>query len=455
MRSKELVVKRFWSTTGVVALTGALLLTSAPTASADYVRDKQWVIDVINFKKVWAESQGEGVTVAVVDTGVDGSHPDLTGQVLKGMDVTGSGDAQNDTNGHGTGMASLIAGHGHGTNNSEGVIGLAPKAKILPIKASSTGDDYRDDQWAEGVRYAVDQGADVINLSFGGSSTSPDPEATEAIKYALQHNVVVVSGTGNDGTAGLEYPAKLPGVVAVGAVDESLKVWKNSNFGPGVTLTAPGVNIARADTSEASGYAEGSGVSDATAYVSAAAALVRAKYPDLTAGQVINRLIKSATFLDHDVKKVPDEEYGYGIIRPYAALTRDIPKGPKQGPLAQSAPSTSTNSGTASDDDSTSQAKKKKKKSSSGSILLIAGIAAVVVVIGIAAVVIRSRRNGGNGGPGSGGGTPPAGTGYPPQPPTGYQPYPNTPPSQGYPAPPGQSPQHPNPYAQQPPHQGQ
>jgi type VII secretion-associated serine protease mycosin len=408
----------------------------------------------MDYKAVWSESQGQGVTVAVVDTGVDGSHPDLTGQVLKGKDVTGTGaDAQNDTDGHGTGMASIIAGHGHGTNNASGVIGLAPKARILPIKAT-VADDYNDDQWAKGVRYAVDQGAEVINLSFADSLATPGSEGAKAIEYAQQHDVVVVSGTGNDGSASLEYPAALPGVVAVGAIDESLKIWVNSNHGPGVTLAAPGVNIARADTSHSNGYAEGSGVSDATAYVSATAALVRAKYPNLTAGQVINRLIKSATFLNRDVKKAPDEEYGYGIIRPYKALTMDIPKGSKQGPLAQASPSTSTNSGAASDDDSTSLAKK-KKKSSSGSIVLIAGIAVGVVVMVILFVVIRSRRNGGSGGPGSGGGIPPHGTGYPPQPPTGYQSYPNTAPNQGYPTPPGQSPQHPNPYAQQPPHQGQ
>lgn len=441
--------KRVWPTTGVVALTGALLLTSAPSASADYVRDKQWVIDVMDFNKVWSESQGQGVTVAVVDSGVDGSSPDLTGQVLKGKDVTGGGDAQNDTDGHGTGMASLIAGHGHGANNASGVIGLAPKAKILPVKAADD-DEYDDDKWAAGVRYAVDQGADVINMSFTDSLAQPGSEGAKAIEYAQQHNVVVVAGTGNDGAAGLAYPAKLPGVVSVGAVDESLTIWPNSNFGEGVTLTAPGVNIVRADTSHANGYAEADGTSDATAYVSATAALVRAKFPDLTAGQVINRLIKSATMLDHDVKKTPDEEYGYGIIRPYKALTMDIPKGPKQGPLAQVSPSTSTNSGAASsDNDSTSQAAKKKKKSSSGTILFIAGIAAAVVVIGVVFAVLRSRRNrGSGGGPGSGGGTPPHGA--------GYQQYPNTTPNQeGYSTPPGQTPQHPNPYAQQPPNQGQ
>lgn len=445
--------KRFWSTTGVVTLTGALLLTAAPIASADYIRDKQWVVNAIDFEKVWAESRGEGVTVAVVDTGVDGSHPDLTGQVLKGMDVTGNGDAQKDTAGHGTGMASIIAGHGHGANNSAGVIGLAPKAKILPIKAADL-DDFGDHKWSEGVRYAVDQGADVINLSFGDSLATPGSEGAEAIAYAQQHDVVVVAATGNDGQANLSYPSKLPGVVAVSAIDESLNLWDNSNFGSGVTLAAPGVKIVEADPTESSGYAEGTGTSDASAYVSATAALIRAKYPDLTAGQVINRLVKSA-YLADDVKKTPDEEYGYGVIRPYAALTRNIPKGPSQGPLAQAAPSTSTNSGAASGDDSVSQAAKKKKKSSSGSILLIAGIVGAVVVIGILFAVLRSRRNGGSGGPGSGGGTPAQGTGYPPQPPTGYQQYPNTAPNQGYPTPPGQSPQHPNPYAQQPPHQGQ
>ncbi|WP_235192902.1 type VII secretion-associated serine protease mycosin [Streptomyces viridochromogenes] len=436
-----------------MALTGALLLTSAPIASADYIRDKQWVVNAIDFEKVWAESRGEGVTVAVVDTGVDGSHPDLVGRVLKGIDVSGNGDnAHDDSNGHGTGMASIIAGQGHGANNSSGVIGLAPEAKILPVKVAD-GDDFDDDEWAAGVRYAVDHGASVINMSFIDTQAYPGSEGAKAIEYAQRHDVVVVAGTGNDGASGLPYPAKLPGVVAVGAIDESLNIWENSNYGEGVTLTAPGVDVVEADPSESSGYSSGTGTSDATAYVSATAALIRAKYPDLTAGQVINRLIKSA-YLPDGVKKVPDEEYGYGVIRPYASLTRDIPKGPKQGPLAQSSPSTSTNSGAASDDDSTSQAKK-KKKSSSGSVLLIAGIAAAVVVIGIAVVVIRSRRNGGNGGPGSGGGTPPAGTGYPPQPPTGYQPYSSTP-NQGYPAPPGQSsPQHPNPYTQQPPHQGQ
>ncbi|QOV35178.1 type VII secretion-associated serine protease mycosin [Streptomyces ferrugineus] len=442
--------KRVWSTTGVVALTGALLLTSAPTASADYVRDQQWVLDAYKMDATWALTQGEGVTVAVVDSGVDGSHPDLTGQVLQGKDFTGGGNAQEDVAGHGTGMASLIAGHGHGAGNNAGMVGLAPKAKILPLRVLQNKDDnFEDDAWAEAVRYAVDHGAKVINLSLsGGRGSRTLTNGREAIAYAQAHDVVVVAAAGNDGGVSINEPAALPGVVSVGAVDNEGNLWDKSNTGEGLTLVAPGVEIVSANTNRSDGYSLDNGTSDATAYVSAAAALVRAKYPDLTAGQVINRLIKSASFLDHKGLKAPDDEYGYGILRPNKALTMNIPAGPKKNPLGQMSSSSSTSSQSSK---GTGSSAKAKKRFSSGSFLVLAGGIAVVVVIGaIAFVVIRSRRNGGNGGSGPGGGSPQHPT-YPPA----QQPYPNSAPNQGYPTPPGQSPQHPNPYAQQPPHQGQ
>ncbi|MGR8007912.1 type VII secretion-associated serine protease mycosin [Streptomyces hypolithicus] len=365
-------VKRVWSTAGVVALTGALLLTSAPTASADYVRDQQWTLDAFSVDKIWTESQGQGVTVAVVDTGVDPTHPDLTGQVLKGQDVTGDGDAHDDEAGHGTGMASLIAGHGHGANNSAGVMGLAPKAKILPVRVMRSGkNDVVDERrWAAGIRYAADNGASVINLSFVDDHANPNSEAANAIAYAQDRDVVVVAGAGNDGDARIMYPAGLPGVVAVGALDRSNDLWDNSNFGKGMTLTAPGEKILSADPTRSGGYAEADGTSDATALVSAAAALVRSKFPDLTAGQVIHRLTKSTTFLGHDVQNVPDDEFGYGAIRPYRALTMDIPKGSKQGPLGKvQQPSSASNSGSASDGDNSSrpQAKRNPRPAASSS----------------------------------------------------------------------------------------
>jgi type VII secretion-associated serine protease mycosin len=440
-------VKRVWSAAGAVTLAGALLLTSAPSASADSVRDRQWAMEAFNSEKTRAQSQGEGVTVAVIDTGVERTHPDLVGQVLPGKDFTDDGGGANDDgDGHGTGMASIIAGHGHGANNSEGVMGLAPKAKILPVQY---WDEYKfsDERMASAIRYAVDEGASVINMSVADADATEESKTAKAVVYAQEHDVVVVAATGNEGLP-LEYPAKLPGVVAVGAVDESLNIWRRSNHGSGVTLTAPGVNIitAAAEVESPNGYADSTGTSNATAYVSATAALVRAKYPDLTAGQVINRLIKSATFAEHDIKKAPDDEYGYGIIRPLKALTMDIPKGPKEGPLEQAPSDTSSkaDSATAGNDDGSTQAE--KKSSSSSLPLVIGGIAAAVVIGGIIFAVLRSRGNRGNGGPN--GEFPPQGMGYPNQPPypTAQQPYPTAAPGQ---------PQNPNPYSQQPPHQGQ
>ncbi|MEU9287098.1 type VII secretion-associated serine protease mycosin [Streptomyces sp. NPDC048275] len=448
--------KRVWPAAGVVALTGALLLTSAPTASADYVRDQQWVLDVFAMQDTWAETQGEGVTVAVVDSGVDGSHPDLTGQVLEGKDFTGGGDAQEDIIGHGTKMASIIAGHGHGAGNADGVIGLAPKAKILPLRTLQTREDRNlDETWGAAVRYAADHGATVINLSFGNDGGGKTLSAgRDAIAYAQAHDVVVVAASGNEGSVAVSEPAALPGVVSVGAVDQDANLWTDSNTGKGLTLTAPGVKIVGANNAMSNGYGVSSGTSEATAYVSAAAALVRSKYPDLTAGQVINRLIKSASFLGHKGLKAPDEEYGYGIIRPRQAVTMDIPAGPKQNPLGQLKSSNSTSGKASEETGASAQAKKKKSSSSNVLVLVLAGgIAAVVIVGVIVLVVIRSRRNGGNGGPGSDGGTPAHGTGYPPQPPMGHQSYPNAAPNQGYPTAPGQPPQYPNPYAQQPPYQ--
>lgn len=440
--------KRFWSTTGVVALTGAFLLTSAPTASADYVRDQQWVLDAFAAEDVWAVSQGEGVTVAVVDSGVDARHPDLAGQVLEGKDFTGGGSAQEDKMGHGTAMASIIAAHGHGAGNASGMMGLAPKAKILPLRVLQTEKDpMHDETWAAAMRYAVDQGAKVINMSFGNESGKTLSDGRAAIAYAQAHDVVLVAGSGNEGSIVVDEPAALPGVLSVGAHDRKGNLWEGSNTGEGLDLVAPGAEILAADMDRPQQYALSNGTSDATAYVSAAAALVRSKYPDLTAGQVVNRLIKSASFAHHKGLKAPDEEYGYGIVRPYSALTMDIPAGSEKNPLGNLTVASPSSGAASKGTDATTQT------SSGNLIVIVGGIAAAVVAGVISWLVIRSRRSAG-GGPGVGGGTPAHAAGYPPHPSSGYQHYPNTGSQQGY-EPPGQAPQHPNPHAQQPPYQGQ
>lgn len=429
-----------------MTLTGVALFTSAPTASADYVRDQQWVLDVFAMEDTWAETQGEGVTVAVVDSGVDGSHPDLAGQVLEGKDFTGGGDAQEDKMGHGTIMASIIAAHGHGAGNASGMMGLAPKAKILPLRAIQTEQDpMHDETWAAAVRYAVDQGADVINMSFSNDGGKTLSDGRAAIAYAQAHDVVVVAGAGNEGSIAVDEPAALPGVVAVGAIDKNGNRWDGSNTGNGLALMAPGVEILGADPTLSRQYSLSTGSSDATAYVSATAALVRSKYPDLTAGQVINRLIKSASFLDHKGLTAPDEEYGYGIIRPRQAVTMDIPAGPEKNPLGQL---------TAASPPSGSAVEKKDPAAQapiSGPIVIVAGAAAVLILGIVVWLVTRNRRSSGSG---PGGTMTPHSTGYPAQPPAGYPYYPHGAPQHGYAPSPGQTPPQPHPYAQQPPRQG-
>ncbi|MFC8515111.1 type VII secretion-associated serine protease mycosin [Streptomyces sp. NPDC057257] len=413
-------------------------------------------MDVFSVNDIWAESQGEGVTVAVVDSGVDASHPDLTGQVLEGKDFTGGGNAQKDIQGHGTGMASLIAGHGHGAGNEAGVKGLAPKAKILPLRTlQTTADRNADETWGAAVRYAVDHGAGVINLSFANDGGHTLSDGRQAIAYAQAHDVVVVAGAGNEGSIAVSEPAALPGVVAVGAVDKNANRWEGSNMGKRLTLMAPGVDIVAANPKRSPQYGLSDGTSDSTAYVSAAAALVRAKYPDLTAGQVINRLIKSASFLHHKGLKAPDEEYGYGIVRPYSALTMNIPKGSKGNPLGQIKLAENTS---ASNSKVAGQSEKAKGSRSMGAIVLLVGVVGILAVVAAVTVfaVTRSRRNPANGAPGRGS-YPQAG--YLPQqslPPTAEPPY-TTPPlgqGHGYAAPPVQPPRYPNPYSEQPPYQG-
>ena len=114
----------------------ATVLLAAPPAAADSIRDREWHLNYLNVTAAQVQSQGDGVVVAVVDTGVNGNHPDLAGNVLPGVDVSGAGapNGQQDTDGHGTAMASLIAGHGHGTGNGDGVLGIAPQAKIFPVR---------------------------------------------------------------------------------------------------------------------------------------------------------------------------------------------------------------------------------------------------------------------------------------------------------------------------------
>ncbi|HEY0699869.1 MAG TPA: S8 family serine peptidase, partial [Micromonospora sp.] len=240
----------------LVAVLGTMLTDPSPAAAAphpadtvirsrpDLVRKEQWQLDRLGVRTVWPESTGRGVTVAVIDSGVDGSHPDLVDQVLPGTDlVAGQGDGRTDPVGHGTTVAALIAGR---SDDDRGVVGLAPDARILPVRVLDSQNRYDDALIvAQGVRWAVDNGAKVINLSLGGAGDSPALAA--ALNYAFTRDVVVVACTGNVATSAdsrVWYPAREPGVIAVtGAERDTDALWSGAITGPETVLTAPGTDL--------------------------------------------------------------------------------------------------------------------------------------------------------------------------------------------------------------------
>jgi len=303
----------------------AVLLPAVP-AAADEVADGQWYVPALQLKQAHAISTGQGVTVAVVDSGVDATHPDLKGSVLPGADfstsfTTSSGDGRTDTNGHGTGIAALIAGHGR-------VQGVAPAAKILPVRISSSSGNI-----PAAVQWAVANGAKVINIALAGSV----PEAREqaAVEKALAADVVVVAGAGNlPENATVAYPAAYPGVVAACATTKNGGHASISTTGPQVMLCAPGEKISTAYTAHK--YVLTSGTSDATALIAGTAALLRAKHPQLSAADVIRQLTSTATDKGAAGR---DDLYGYGIVNPLAALTANVATAPASAAAATSAAS--------------------------------------------------------------------------------------------------------------------
>ncbi len=203
--------------------------------------------------------------------------------------------------------------------------------------------------------------------------------------------MVVVAASGNDGERNTEangYPASYLGVVSVGAIKESNEIWEKSNSSANLLLTAPGDNIVSAST-DSDGYGGGSGTSDATAYVSAACALLREKFPDLTAGQIVNRLTKTAGLpASAEGVKLPDEKYGYGYIRPLAALEENIPAGSKNGPLTmpESDSTDSTAPASASNDSGSGL--------TTNSVIALSTLAALggLIVIGVPLLLVRRAK---------------------------------------------------------------
>ncbi|MFH9612371.1 type VII secretion-associated serine protease mycosin [Streptomyces pratensis] len=312
-----------------VATATAFALLPAVPAHADAIRDQQWGLEALHTDTAWQTTKGEGITVAVLDTGVDDAHPDLAGQVLPGKDLIGFGAGRGDRSWalHGTAMAGIIAGRGNGPGRDDGVLGVAPEAKILPVRVIlESGDpsrakarESRGTALADGIRWAADQGADVINLSLGDDSESAHPEPGEdaAVQYALGKGVAVVASAGNSGEKGdrISYPAAYPGVIAVAAVDKygthaafSTRRWY-------ATVSAPGVDIVVANPDQH--YYIEWGTSAASAFVSGAVALVRAAHPGLSPAQIKTLLAETAGNAPAGGR---DDARGYGMVDPAAAI---------------------------------------------------------------------------------------------------------------------------------------
>jgi subtilisin family serine protease len=321
-----------WLTTA--AIVGSLILAPAASAAPGPADAPEWWFDTWRVPSLWAGgADGRGITVAVVDTGVQGNIPELQGKVVAGADFIGNGtdgrtDFDQDQFSHGTAMASIIAAR----PGSFGIEGLAPGAQILPIAVPLKGvvrnGTPKPDATAESIKYAADHGARVISMSLGGiqiegEDATPCPDKLQrAVIYALNKGSIVVAASGNSGGTGspVEEPGVCLGVVSVGSVNSGMNVSAFSSRHPYLTLSAPGDGIATLNRDPGRAFV-GGGTSQATAMTSAAIALVWSKYPTETNRQVLSRILTTVT----DRGPVGrDKEYGFGVVNPEAALKATV-----------------------------------------------------------------------------------------------------------------------------------
>ncbi|MEV7643404.1 S8 family serine peptidase [Streptomyces rubiginosohelvolus] len=398
---------RVLGTLAVAATWSVLFVGAAQPAAAD-TQSKQWHLGAMQAEDMWKVTTGEGIKVAVVDTGVNPSTPSLQGQVLTGVDATGApGDETDDYEGHGTTMAELIAGTGKGG----GLKGLAPGAKIIPLRIAL--DEFQEEHSssiqdvANAIRAAADSDAQIISMSFGSRHTTPQDR--EAIKYAQSKGKLLFASVGNEGHKQNErgYPAAYPQVVGVASADRDGKVSFYSQHAGTVDLASPGSDVPSWCDNSFKSYCDGDGgTSAATAIASASAALVWSLHPDWTANQVLNVLFDTAA---RDWKDGERSEYlGHGLIRPSmnvlkgkgnpgAADISPLTKEKTTGPAKSSEPSASTSASPQpaknGAEGEKAAALKESNSSDDGNLLgLILGVAAAVAVLGGGAYAVVRRR---------------------------------------------------------------
>ncbi|WP_159001245.1 S8 family serine peptidase [Streptomyces sp. SBT349] len=369
-------------------------------------------METLRVEEMWGRTTGEGITVAVLDTGVDASLPHLEGQVLDGTDLTIGGDGPHiDTHGHGTMMAGLIGGTGEGG----GVYGIAPGVRILPVKVDNglSFDFGQEDRWAEAIDYAVESGAQIISFSIGKQWAGHVDRLQSAIANAVRNDVLIFAATGNAGEEGNEpaRPSDQAGVVGVGATDRNGDHVIYSTYGPQVALSAPGAEVPGRcpdESWETACLTEWGGTSAAAALASASAALIWSAHPDWTKNQVLRTLMETA---DGPGDGQRDDYVGYGMIRPDRVIldgegrpgdpgtsplfptyegTLDPPVSPEPVPEEESEEAAS---GEAAQEPG-GEAAASGSGSGGGSATALIGVAVGVVILGgvVAAAVVSRRR---------------------------------------------------------------
>lgn len=310
-------------------VTAAPLAATAAPADEDPVRAAEYWLDDYGIEKAWETTRGAGVKIAVIDTGIGRGPIEFTGAVAGGTDVSGAGSPDGRTPvgavdaDHGSWVASLAAGRG--TGPATGMIGVAPEAQLLSVSVAFGASAKRPfaDQIADAIRWSVDNGADVINMSL--TTNVPDwPESwDDAFLYAFDHDVVIVVAAGNrgSGTTKVGAPATIPGVLTVGGVDRSGKASVDAST-QGITIGVSAPSEELIGVSADSTLVSWNGTSGAAPIVAGIAALVRAAHPDLDAANVINRIVKTAEPVgDTDQGRLL---YGFGLVDAAAAVTADV-----------------------------------------------------------------------------------------------------------------------------------
>jgi thermitase len=270
----------------------------------------QWGPQMIKAESAWDKvnlTKRAQVIIAILDSGINSNHIDLKDSIVPGYNFADHNQNTNDNLGHGTHVAGIAAGL---ADNAIGIVGVASGCKIMPIKVLDDQGSGSDANIIEGIKYATDHSAGVINMSLGGPGASAAIQ--DAVNYAVNHGVNVVVAAGNEDGA-IDTPGNCQGVITVGAVDRNGQRASYSNFGPKLDLVAPGSDILSTfiGGTGPSGYTYFSGTSMATPFVSGVVALVKAANPNLSPSEVTDIIHLSATDLG-----TPgfDNYYGYGLV---------------------------------------------------------------------------------------------------------------------------------------------